>query len=366
MQRFTRRTALLLPAVAAGQNRARLGEIRTISQEPDAYHGWPTVARRSNGDLVAVWSGGRESHVCPFGRVEIITSRDEGASWSFPRVLMDTGIDDRDAGIVETDQRSLLVTTFTSLAYESILAKSKELPPGWEAVQRRHSPEERRKMLGCWMLRSTDGGLTWSAPYRVPVNSPHGPVQVSGGRQLYAGKDLWSEGQRVGVCESPDDGVTWRWLAAIPPRAGDNARDYHELHLVETRPGHLIVHIRNHNAATRQETLQSESSDGGRSWTPPRAIGVWGLPSHLLRLRDGRLVMSYGYRRSPFGNQARISSDQGASWSEPITVSDDGVSGDLGYPSTVELANGSLLTIWYEKTNASRFAVLRQRIWTIR
>ena len=34
-------------------------------------------------------------------------------------------------------------------------------------------------------------------------------------------------------------------------------------------------------------------------------MGVWGLPSHLLRLRDGRLLMTYGYRRAPFGNQAR-------------------------------------------------------------
>ena len=41
------------------------------------------------------------------------------------------------------------------------------------------------------MLRSTDGGMNWSAPYRVPVNSPHGPVALSSGRLVYAGKKLW-------------------------------------------------------------------------------------------------------------------------------------------------------------------------------
>jgi hypothetical protein len=43
------------------------------------------------------------------------------------------------------------------------------------------------------------------------------------------------------------------------------------------------------------ETLQSESSDGGKTWTMPRSIGVWGFPSHLLKLKDGRLLMTYGY-----------------------------------------------------------------------
>ena len=84
-----------------------------------------------------------------------------------------------------------------------------------------------------------------------------------------------------------------------------------------------------------------------------------------MRLRDGRLLMSYGYRRAPFGNQARVSDDHGVTWSEPLTISDDGIGGDLGYPSTVELDDGSLLTVWYEKMKDSAKAVLRQARWSI-
>jgi hypothetical protein len=142
-------------------------------------------------------------------------------------------------------------------------------------------------------------------------------------------------------------------------------KEYHELHAVETSPGHILAHIRNHNEANARETLQSESADGGRTWSVPRPTGVWGLPSHLLRLRDGRVLMSYGYRRKPFGNQARISSDAGRIWSDPITISDDGVSGDLGYPSTVELRNGELLTVWYELPAGAKRAVLRSYKWHI-
>jgi hypothetical protein len=97
----------------------------------------------------------------------------------------------------------------------------------------------------------------------------------------------------------------------------------------------------------------------------PHPTGVWGLPSHLLRLRDGRLLMTYGYRRKPFGNQARVSRDHGRTWSEPIVISDDGVMGDLGYPSTVELASGELLTAWYEQMASSKMAVLRVARWSL-
>jgi Neuraminidase (sialidase) len=354
----------LASAAALALTRAEpLSPIRDIITN-NGYCGWPTLARRANGHLVLAWSGNRESHVCPFGAVNYAISKDEGETWSWPRVIMDSDIDDRDAGVLETPKGSLLVTTFTSLAYEAVLERKKDKPASWEAIQRRLDPAARRAMLGCWMLRSTDSGVSWSTPYRVPLNSPHGPVALSDGRLLYVGKDLWGGG-RVGVCESTDDGVNWRWLAAIPARTGDDGSAYHELHAVEAKRGRIVVHIRNHNKANAGETLQSESADGGKTWAEPHAIGVWGLPSHLLKLRDGRLVMTYGYRRMPFGNLARVSADAGATWSSPFTISDDGASGDLGYPSTVELSDRSLLTVWYELRSGSTQAILRQRRWKV-
>ncbi len=216
---MTRRALLPCAALAVrsakAAPRARVESLQVISQQPEFYHGWPTLTRRRSDELLVTYSGGREAHVCPFGRVKIIRSFDNPRRWS------------------------------------------------------------------PWMLRSTDGGLTWSARYRVPVNSPHGPVAASGGRLLYAGKKLWDTGRKVGLCESTDDGVTWRWLSNIPARAGDAIAEYHELHAVEAGDGWIVVQIRNHNAANAGETLQCESSDGGHSWNAPRPIGVWGMPSHF-------------------------------------------------------------------------------------
>src|SRR5438874_644096 len=74
----------------------------------------------------------------------------------------------------------------------------------WRAARDRLPPAERRKDLGVWMLRSADGGRTWSARYDCLVNSPHGPVRLGDGRLLYAGRQLWRARERVGVCESTD------------------------------------------------------------------------------------------------------------------------------------------------------------------
>lgn len=384
----TMTTVAMLPTVmgtvngAVGTTSAAPGfeiiDLKTFSLPGDRYYGWATVARRSNGELLVVASGGREQHVCPFGRVDLIQSFDDGDSWTFARTIVDGPIDDRDAGVLETAKGTLLVTTFTSLAYETALKKAiataasdKPSMPAeqllrWRAAHGRLPEGQHQAQLGCWMLRSEDAGITWSPAYRCPVNSPHGPVNLSDGSLLYAGKMLWEESNSVGVCHSDDDGRTWTWLADIPTRPGDSHDDYHELHAVEAADGRLIVQIRNHSETNERETLQTHSTDGGKSWAVPYSIGVWGLPSHLLKLRDGRLLMSYGHRRAPLGNQVRLSEDHGQSWSEAIVLYGEGTSGDLGYPSTVELENGTLLTVWYERLADNPGSQLRAARWKLK
>jgi hypothetical protein len=75
--------------------------------------------------------------------------------------------------------------------------------------------------------------------------------------------------------------------------------------------------------------------------------------------------MTYGMRVAPFGIRGRTSVDHGRSWSAEFILTDDAATWDLGYPSSVELADGSLLTVWYEAPKDSHKAVLRQAHWTL-
>lgn len=344
-------------------------ELTVISQQPHLYHGWPTVAARRDGSLVLVYSGGRDYHVCPFGRIEFMVSGDGGDTWSWPRTIMDSLIDDRDSGIVETSRGVLLASCFTSIAYQQHLAAPERLLAKtfgaeleatlarWRAAERGATQAERRADVGHWLLRSTDGGRTWSARLPAPGYCPHGPIALRDGRVFYAAAD----GRKAAAWVSEDDGLSWRHLADLPTRAG-------ELHAVEAADGTLLVHVRDKVAGpgggTVQRTLQTESRDGGRTWSAARFV-AHGYPSHLLRLGDGTLVCTYGSRTPPLGIRFRVSRDHGSSWSAEQFLTTDAPTWDLGYPSTAELRDGRLLTIWYEAPAASPRAVLRQARWRL-
>lgn len=349
-------------------------EITTITPDEERYyHGWPTVARLSNGQLMVVWSGGRDAHVCPFGRVESMTSSDNGVTWSWPRVILDSPIDDRDAGILETARGTLLLSTFGSIGYrkDGRLERYGQQPENWKRATRGVSDDVAINLAGAKLMRSVDRGLTWSPPQDMPVNSPHGPIQLKDGRLLYPGVspvglglDFKPDEREVGAWQSTDDGSTWTLAGRIPLRPSDQIIDYHELHGVEAADGTLVVMIRSHAKGGPREMLQTDSHDGGKTWTTPRSLGLQGYPPHLIRLKDGRLLLSYDHRIAPYGVQVRFSDNHGASWSEPVIITENAEKLDQGYPSTVQLDDHIFLSVWYEVPPGKKKAVLKQARWT--
>ena len=68
---------------------------KAICKEPGDYIGWPSIARKVDGELLVVFSGGRDTHVCPYGKTELVRSQDGGETWSPPETINNTPLDDR-------------------------------------------------------------------------------------------------------------------------------------------------------------------------------------------------------------------------------------------------------------------------------
>ena len=94
---------------------------------------------------------------------------------------------------------------------------------------------------------------------------------------------------------------------------------------------------------------QAHSYDDGWVWQGVKRTPIWGFPCHLLELRSGTVVCVYGYRREPFGVRATLSHDQGETWDvgREVVLRDDGLHRDLGYPVSVQLDDGRILTTYY-------------------
>ena len=334
------------------------------------YCGWPTVAIDEKGVLYAVVSGFRAAHICPFGKTVLFKSFDFGKTWSIPMVINDTYLDDRDAGVLSLGGETILVTWFThpTELYRNVYKEwiTNDWCVSGDLVEKAYPtiPQELAQG-GSYVRVSGDGGMTWGDTVKVPISAPHGPIKRRDGSLLYLGREMYNtepDGVVDGdICayESSDDGKTWKLLGKVPL---DPAwEDPCEAHVLELENGRLLGMIRVWDAEVQLTTFRTVSDDGGYTWSFPEAMGTNGAPPHLMRHSSGAIILTYGRRTEPFGQRALISRDNGETWEDEYILRDDGPDHDLGYPSTVELPDGSLLTVYYQKVTGDRACSL---LWT--
>ena len=82
-----------------------------------------------------------------------------------------------------------------------------------------------------------------------------------------------------------------------------------------------------------------------------------GNPPSLIKLKDKRLCLTYGYRAEPYSICAKISEDNGRTWGETIVLRDDGAGRDIGYVRSVQRPDGKVVTLYYfhDKENPERY-----------
>ncbi len=332
--------------------------------EPNRYLGWPTVVLTKGNELIVVYSGDRDSHVCPYGKTQLISSLDDGKTWSQPRTITNTPLDDRDAGIIQTEKGTLVVSWFTSLAFEN---------PAWKGAYNKYArigekigDKTKKEWLGNWMKRSLDGGHTWLDPSRTVGTAPHGPVNLKNGHLLYVGTGNYKTMGPVVVEKSTDDGISWKVIGQIP--LPSMAKSIAEPHVIELPSSKLIAMIRNESKEFYHgHLLQSESIDGGGTWSTARETGIWGYPPHLAVLKNNILLVTYGRRKAPFSQRACLSYDEGKTWDleNEITLA-DAPNGDMGYPASVQLKDGSILTVFYQSPGYGQSTNIMSTRWKLK
>ena len=343
------------------------------------YQAWPTVAQDENGTLYAVASGYRVRHVDGFGKTVMYISRNEGKTWTPPIIINDSFIDDRDAGIVYLGQGRLLVSWFTRSPEEYSSEKHRNMiaaasPAGQkmiyamtEAVQL--LPKEVRNATSYVML-SRDYGVTWEEPVAVPITAPHGPTLCRDGSLIYLGREHRPVEKRVGPAEvqlyrSRDEGKTWKLESNIPIPSWLVGNEFMcEPHVIELPDGKLLgsVRIERRVPFTMATTI---SADGGKTWTEPVCTNVSGAPPHLMRHSSGAIICTFGRREPPYGEYAIISHDNGATWTEEYIIDDNTDSRDLGYGATLELADSSLLSVYYQRCPGDDYPSILYTKWKL-
>ena len=326
-----------------------IGEPKIIISNPHSHHGyfaWPTVALLQDGKIAVGASGFRVEHVCPFGKAVISYSYDGGETYTLPAPVIDTPLDDRDAGICPFGEKGVIFTSFNNSA-----EMQREYNQDDKYVQNyidTITKEDEEKYLGSNFRISRDCGISFGEIRHSPVTSPHGPTELKDGTILWAGNNFNNVYDGIEIHKFNTESGETQLLGKITT----DSKDFflNEPHLIELPDGTLICHTRadNHND-TVFTVFQSFSYDKGKTWTPPERLldETGGAPPHLILLSSGVLLCTYGRRKKPYGIMAMISLDGGKSWEKDLRLYEAGDSDDLGYPSTIEISDGTLLTVFY-------------------
>lgn len=352
----------------------KLGDTQIIMSNPESRHNyfaWPTAARLQNGKIAVVASGFRCRHVCPFGKTVISYSENNGETYTAPAPIIDTVLDDRDGGILPFGTSSVIVTSFNNST--EFQRGNSELTAYDAAYLDTVTPEEEAKALGAGFRISNDYGITFGKVFKSPVTSPHGPVELHDGTLLWIGrafnpKDEQMPGMDCIQAHKINPNGTMEYVGKIENvKIGGIEPLSCEPHAVVLDDGTILVHIRVENYDARIFTVyQSESYDSGKTWTKPRQIlpDSGGSPPHILKHSSGMLICTYGHRETPYGIKAMFSDDAGKTWDYGYDIYlSDANNGDLGYPSSVELDDGSILTVFYALNGEGGPAVIMQQKW---
>lgn len=349
---------------------------KTIYRDEE-YVAFPNLSRLPDGHVICAFRHakerqkeyGRVTHVDPTAKDVFIISNDGGDTFDPAlHVIVDDEMSDQDPCVNVLSDGRIIVTYFRWALVP--IGKGAET---WGADVFAKFGRSLHGLYDCYpdgvsYSISDDNGKSWRQmpPLRLPNVPDAGGVrgniiEMPDGSLLmpFYGALKLGELSRSGLVRSTDRGETWQYysLMALDEK---NEKHYLEANIYRTQSGRIVGLYRTQSDYTKpgvdfEETYLnlhiSVSEDDGKTFGPVQEIpDCWcSSPVHALRLKSGNVLLTYGYRRAPFGIRARLCNAELTNIAEAkeIILRDDAPNGDLGYPHAMQLDDGRILVSYY-------------------
>ena len=341
-----------------------------IFYDRGSYSAFPHVIRLEGDELLLAFRQAPKEdfvrHTHPRSVITVIRSNDCGLSWKTESATQMAAGGGQELGLIYLGKGKV----GGALAAHEVVPVDEAERGGFPQVHEREYPFRSVGALWCW---SDNFGLTWRLENAILVGNRMQacapPVRLADGTLIipaYCAIGRSTVSSAV-LYRSDDSGENWSGLTVIA-RGKPKTRSYAEPVLMELTPGHLLCMLRvGNDAGSALPGLfwQNESLDHGISWTTPKPTGIQsGACPRLLKLADGRLLLTYGRRFEPYGLYASLSEDDGRTWSKTSWLLRKTPDGDQGYTSSIELEEGRIFTTSYAK-NARGTTGITGTYWSL-
>jgi hypothetical protein len=203
---------------------------------------------------------------------------------------------------------------------------------------------------GNWEIvysKSTDGGITWSAPVNVSNNTAGSytpKIAVEAGGTIHVVWQDWTPGNsEIFYSKSTDGGITWSAPVNVSNNAGNQMSQ-----TIAVDAG--IIYLAWWDSGNR-EIFYSNSSDGGFTWsTPVNASNTAGNSVEPAIAVDAGTIYLAWADDTPGNREVLYSKsiDGGGTWSASVNVSNN--SGVSQFPSIAIDSSNNLHVVWMDNT----------------
>lgn len=292
---------------------------------------WPCLNMAPDGTLRATLFN-QPTHGGCEGSTECWISEDGGRSWQFQSVVAPHA--------PGTNNGLNHAAGFAGNGDFVVITSGRDNRP---PVGRVHRTDD-SNILPPLVCRSSDSGLNWCQDGQVEPPShtkippiAFGPIGKIGGDRvavpMHADQNLY-------FYTSVDNGRNWKPSSLVA------SGNYNESCLLSLTGGRLLIAARTYGD---QHLVLFASDDRGETWQNRGPLTMAGqIPGNLQQLPDGKILLTFGIRNLGLrGLGYRLSEDNGDTWSRPGLLLNFEMITDGGYPSSVVLADGTIVTVYY-------------------